>query len=335
MIFGDANSTRNALTDDKHRIIANALMEAGFEVESILYHDTNAAELEVYLQKFDAILVWVNPIEQGNDRRRLDALLLDVASKGIYVSTHPEVILKIGTKKVLYTTRQMDWGGDTELYSDFDDFASRFFRSLDSSGIRILKQYRGNGGNGVFKVRLAKAGDSKVKVVHAAGANEEAILSQEEFLKEFRPFFDHNGVLLNQRWAQEITNGMVRCYLTGTTVSGFGYQESNALCPQSDEPESKTRPISRRYYFSEYCGLFQDLRRIMESKWVPELQKIHAISDSMMPLLWDVDLFINDINTQHTETKYTLCEINVSCVSPFPESCVPHIVSDLKARFMN
>jgi hypothetical protein len=122
--------------------------------------------------------------------------------------------------------------------------------------------------------------------------------------------------------------------LTGTKVSGFGYQEAVALCPQSDNPkDSKIRPTSRRFYFSEDCGLFQDLRKIMEEKWVPQLQRIHSISDESMPLLWDIDLFINDINTTQTERKYALCEINVSCVSPFPPSCVNHIVRELKARF--
>jgi hypothetical protein len=71
----------------------------------------------------------------------------------------------------------------------------------------------------------------------------------------------------------------------------------------------------------------------MESKWVPELQKIHEIEDNLMPVLWDADFFINDVNTAQTQTKYTLCEINVSCVSPFPESCIPHIVEALRNRF--
>ena len=79
--------------------------------------------------------------------------------------------------------------------------------------------------------------------------------------------------------------------------------------------------------------MFQDLRKIMETKWIPQLQEIHSISNEQMPLLWDIDLFINDVNTKNTEEKYTLCEINVSCVSPFPPSCVNHIVRELKTKF--
>jgi len=106
------------------------------------------------------------------------------------------------------------------------------------------------------------------------------------------------------------------------------------LCPRRGEPDSKIRPVSKRFYFSEECGLFQDLRSIMERRWVPELQAIHDIPDKLLPLLWDADFFINDVNTNTTEKKYTLCEINASSVSPFPDSCVQYVVEDLKRRFL-
>jgi glutathione synthase/RimK-type ligase-like ATP-grasp enzyme len=212
----------------------------------------------------------------------LDTLLRSLAAKGIFVSADPEVIRKIGTKKVLYTTRHMDWGGDTDAYTDFNDFTRRFLSSVEERKVRILKQYRGNGGNGVFKVWFADTAKKLVSVVHALKAGEERILSQEDFHNEFKKYFDNDGILINQNWVSKITNGMVRCYLTGSKVSGFGYQESNALCPQSDGPDSNVRPTSKRYYYSEHCGLFRDLRNIMESKWVPELQKIHEIEDNLM-----------------------------------------------------
>jgi hypothetical protein len=36
--------------------------------------------------------------------------LVEIANKGCFVSTHPDVILKMGTKDVLYKTKDMDWG---------------------------------------------------------------------------------------------------------------------------------------------------------------------------------------------------------------------------------
>ncbi|MCL2093599.1 MAG: Cj0069 family protein [Treponema sp.] len=329
MLYGEPGSSRDVFTDEKYRLLAEALVKQGFSVDTVLYHDSAAEQLEGDLAAYNAVLVWVNPIEQGGDRRRLDKLLRDTAGKGVPVYTHPDTILKIGTKKVLYTSREMDWGGDTDLYATYDDFEKRFISSLSTGSIRILKQYRGNGGNGVFKVSLDGSGEN-LTVIHAPAPLNVQTLSKEEFLVKFRPFFENDGLLINQKWAEGIINGMVRCYLTGDKVSGFGYQESNALCPESAAPDAKVRPVSSRYYFSEDCGLFQDLRNIMEEKWVPEIMKVHSLDLEHMPLLWDIDLFINDPYTNETAKKYTLCEINVSCVSPFPPSCVRYVVEALK-----
>ena len=46
--------------------------------------------------KGGSVLVWVDPISQRQDRRQLDALLRDVAFRGVWVSTHPDVIWKMG-----------------------------------------------------------------------------------------------------------------------------------------------------------------------------------------------------------------------------------------------
>ena len=338
ILYGDGNSTRNAFTEDNFKGLAEALSEADFNVESVLYHHAKAKQLKNDLTRFDAVLSWVDPkerLERGIDNLNLDDILLSISQEGVYVSTHPDIILKIGTKKVLYSTRNMDWGGDVEVYFNYDDFEKQFAASLNSLNVRILKQYRGESGRGIFKVYL-KDSENKIISVTPATTSVEELYSTSDFHKEFKKYFENGGLIINQEWAKGITNGMVRCYLTGTKVSGFGYQETVALCPLSDNPkETSIRPISRRFYFSENCGLFQDLRKIMEEKWVPQLQEIHSVADESMPLLWDIDLFINDVNTSHTIEKYSLCEMNVSCVSPFPPSCVSYIVSELKARLFS
>ena len=151
LIFGDINSDRNALYEEKYKGLATAFTEKGFRVDSVIYNDLLAEKLAIELVHYDAILVWVNPIEQGNDRKKLDALLLALSDKGCFVSAHPEVILKIGTKDILYKTRDMAFGGDTKMYASFDNFKENFPDTHKLLGFRILKQYRGNGGNGVFK----------------------------------------------------------------------------------------------------------------------------------------------------------------------------------------
>ncbi len=321
MIYGQPGSSRNALTEEKYRKLADHFVENGFTVDSISYHDSFASKFETELLKYNAILVWVNPIEQGEDRKVLDALLKKLSETGCFVSAHPDTILRMGTKDVLYKTKDAAFGGDIELYQSFDDFKENFIKGLKRP--RILKQYRGNGGDGVFKVEL---GTNQFSVTHAKGGDTETFSSADELYKKFEPLFSSGGLLIDQPWNPNIINGMVRCYLCGTRVAGFGYQEVNALYP-SKKP-------GQRFYFSEDCGLFQDLRTIMEGTWINELQKFTGVKADMLPVIWDADFFINKVNTEASQ-KYSLCEINVSSVSPFPESAIPYIVKEIQKRTEN
>ena len=117
LIYGESGSARNALTEEKYKKLAAYLLEKGSQVDSVLYHDSIAKKLATKLLQYSAILVWVNPIEQQNDRKILDELLVNVARQGCFVSSHPDTILKMGTKEILYLVRETEFGGDVKLYS--------------------------------------------------------------------------------------------------------------------------------------------------------------------------------------------------------------------------
>src|SRR5580765_6511666 len=85
--------------------VFQAMGALGMVAEPAIYHDEICDELRQQLMRVDGVLVWVNPVEGGRDRSVLDAMLRDVAGAGVFVSTHPDVILKLGTKEVLYRTR--------------------------------------------------------------------------------------------------------------------------------------------------------------------------------------------------------------------------------------
>ena len=322
MIYGQPGSAKSVFTEEKYKKLATHFSENGFNVDSVLYHDSISDKLAKELLKYNAILVWVNPVEQGHDRKTLDTLLMKLSEQGCFVSAHPTTILKMGTKEILYDTRETEFGGDVKLYRSFEDFKEQFIKDL--TGIRILKQYRGNGGNGVFKIDCTNIKNNSIGITHAKNGDKEELITIDGFFTAFQPLFGNNSIIIDQAWNANIINGMVRCYLCGAKVSGFGYQEINALYPLK-------RP-SQRFYFSEDCGLFQDLRTIMENNWVPQLQQITGIKNEMLPVIWDADFFINKINTEITEEKYSLCEINVSSVSPFPESSIPYIIEEVKGR---
>jgi hypothetical protein len=331
MLYGELLSGRNALTEEKYKDLADAFLAAGFQVRTVLYSDEAAEAVYKDLLTFDAVLVWINPIEQGRDRKKLDALLANIAAEGCFVSTHPEVILKMGTKDVLYKTKDMAWGSPTNLYTSYQDFRARFPESLQKAGIKVLKQYRGNGGNGVYKIRQGASADL-LQVTHAKNSLEVEICSWQAFFSGFEPYFSNDGMLIEQAWNDNLQNGMVRCYLSGNSVAGFGYQEINALYELSADGVTHSLPPGKRYYFTRHCGLFSDLKEVMENNWVPLLQKSLSIPNEMLPVIWDADFFINDIHGSAAAGKYTLCEINVSCVSPFPPGAIPFIVDEVKSR---
>ena len=67
----------------------------------MLYSEEAQEDVRARLLAVDGVLVWVDPLSARRDRLRLDALLRDVAARGVWVSAHPDVILKMGVKEVL------------------------------------------------------------------------------------------------------------------------------------------------------------------------------------------------------------------------------------------
>jgi hypothetical protein len=63
--------------------------------------------------------------------------------------------------------------------------------------------------------------------------------------------------------------------------------------------------------------LFSDLKTKIELEWVPEMIPLLEMSPGELPLMWNADFFIKSIDGQ--SLRYSLCEINVGCISLFPE----------------
>jgi hypothetical protein len=113
---GDRESRRSAAPEaSRFMNVFQALAELGVHAEPAVYHDDFCGEVRRQLENVDGVLVWFNPIEDGRTRSTLDAMLRDVSASGVFVSAHPDVILALGTKEVLYRTRDIGWGSDTHL----------------------------------------------------------------------------------------------------------------------------------------------------------------------------------------------------------------------------
>lgn len=115
---GDATSRREAMAQNSRFVrVFEALAATGIEAVPVVYDETFVDTVRDQLLTMDGVLVWVDPIHQGKTRAALDPLLRDVAAKGPWVSAHPDVILKMGVKDVLYRTRHLGWGADTHRYA--------------------------------------------------------------------------------------------------------------------------------------------------------------------------------------------------------------------------
>ncbi len=157
-----------------------------------------ADEVREQLLCCDGVLVWVDPLSEGKNRVMLDALLRDVASRGVWVSAHPDVILKIGVKEVIYRTKPLGWGTDTHLYRTAGVFREEFPLRLRSAGPRVLKQNRGNGGHGVWKVELISAPTydaAIVRVLHARRGSVPEDMPLGEFMRQCEAHFAAKGAL--------------------------------------------------------------------------------------------------------------------------------------------
>src|SRR4029079_8299905 len=162
---GDREARRKSAPEESRFLsLFRALTDLGAHAERAVFDESFGDEVRQQLMSVDAVLVWSNPLRAWRRRSVLDAILREVATAGVFVSGHPDVIAKLATKEVLSTTRDIGWGCDTQVYRSAGEMRKELPARL-SGGARVLKQLRGNGGTGVWKVELDA--DDIVRVRHA------------------------------------------------------------------------------------------------------------------------------------------------------------------------
>ncbi|MBV9261604.1 MAG: Cj0069 family protein [Pseudolabrys sp.] len=318
---GDATASRNATPESsRFKAVFAALANLGIAADPVVYGDDVQNAVREHLASVDGVLVWVNPIHEGRNRAKLDALLHEVATRGVWVSAHPDVILKMGTKEVLYRTRTMSWGSDTALYETLEAMRAELPARL-AVGARVIKRNRGNGGQGVWKVSLTGAGNPvRVWVLDATQDTPEE-LTLDGFLRRCAAYFE-DGSVVDQPFQPRLTEGVVRCYMVGDRCAGFGHQKVKALV---EEPWARAEG-GPRLYTSKTDPRFQTLRRLMEDTWTPQLVAMLDIRPHDLPVIWDADFMLGPRNAGGADT-YVLGEINVSSVFPFPDEAPNEIAA--------
>jgi len=327
LLYPGDREARDRSDPDASRFAAlfRAFRANGIDAEPAVYHDDFAGEVERQLARRDGVLVWHNPVEGGRTRRVLDAMLTAVAARGVFVSAHPDTILRLGTKDVLVDTRDLPFGSDSWTVADATALASDVRARLDA-GPRVLKQHRGHSGIGVW--RIERSGPDRYRLRHAQRGAVEEEVDFATVVARLSPYFEAGGHMVDQAWQARLVEGMTRAYLVGNRVAGFGHQAINALHPglPGEDPPSP----GPRLYSGADDPRFQELRQRLEGGWLDLLCERVGVDRARVPLLWDVDFLPGERDGQPFE-RYVLCEINVSSVSPFPESAIAPLVAATSA----
>jgi hypothetical protein len=319
---GDEDARRAGIaSNERLRPVFDALADVGMEATPVVHRDAIASTTCDQLLGVDGVIVWVDPIGRGEDRRRIDAILREVSSAGVWVSAHPDVVQAMGTKEVLYRTRQLGWGTDVRRYSSVDELHAALLTGLPA-GPRVLKPRYANGGIGVWKVELATAGnrtrDATVRV-HGAEVRDTNVeeLTLHELLVRCASAFEAGGCMVDQPFQPRVVEGLIRCYLVADQVAGFAHQSAAALLTDA---AASTRimglPSPKTMFPADTAG-FGRLRALVEDEWVPGMRQLLSLTVEDLPVLWDADFLLGPPAADGEDT-YVMCEINCSCVTPFP-----------------
>jgi hypothetical protein len=137
--------------------------------------------------------------------------------------------------------------------------------------------------------------------------------------------FSAAGALIDQRLVARASEGMIRCYLVHDRAAEFSTQRPVGAV---------SLPMAReKAFYAESEGRFQRLRSETQDHWMLQMQGILALDTRSLPLLWDADLLLGP-KTERGEDTYVLGEINVSSVSPFPDTAVPRIAEAAALRVL-
>ncbi len=318
--------------------LLSAFADQGVAARHVIYADDAVAEVRSELLDLDGVLVWVNPIQEGATRAKLDALLREVVAAGVWVSARPDIIDAMGTKEVLFETRDLGWGTDVGLYRSPEELAHGFPARLAANGRLVIKQARGTGGTGVWRVELPAGpgrevpGRDSAVLIQRADARRPTPFEPStlgDFLDRCDKYFAWSGSIIDQPFQERLEEGMIRAYFVHDEVVGFCHQWPKGLVVATGAEEA---PVSTPPKMEDPdTPAYASLRSKADSEWVPGLKDRLGLSTHDLPAIWDAD-FLYGPKAASGEDTYVLCEINVQAVWPYPPQANPRLAEAVTAR---
>ena len=183
----------------------------------------------------------------------------------------------------------------------------------------MLKQQRGMGGDGVWKVELDRARRDRARVSTRRGSAAGAT-ALDEFLARCEPYFAAGGLMVEQPFQARLAEGMIRVYLTHDQVVGFAHQYPRGLC----RPGAASRPPAKVFEPPTAAALPATSATGWRRSGFRELQQLPRLDTHALPgdLGRRLPLRAEDGAGEDT---YVLCEINASSTFAFPEHAMPTV----------
>ena len=213
----------------------------------------------------------------------------------------------------------MSWGSDTRLHSTFDAFCDALRTGLREGLPRVLKQHRGNGGNGVWKVE--RIDDARLRIRHALRGSVEEELSLDEFLQRCVRYFAGGGHIIDQPYQPRLPDGMIRCYIVRDRVAGFGRTVHQARCiepPPGVRTRRRRSPGPRDHARSRHRRAVSGARAQNGNRVGAADDRQRSASTRRRCRSSGTPIFFTVRAMRRRPTAYVLCEINVSPASPSP-----------------
>ena len=144
------------------------------------------------------------------------------------------------------------------------------------------------------------------------------------FLDGLVDYLRGGGSLVDQPFLPRVAEGMVRCYLSGSFVAGFAeHLPRGFVSPAVDAGNPPARGFQKLMH-GPTAPAFEGLRIALETDWIPNMVRTLGMDASSLPAIWDAD-FLRGSKKAPGEDPWVLCEINASCVSPFPDAAAEAI----------
>jgi hypothetical protein len=176
--------------------------------------------------------------------------------------------------------------------------------------------------------------DTKVRVLQAQRGRRPEEIPLDAFIARCESYFGWGGCIIDQAFQPRLPEGMIRCYMSGSKVAGFGHQLIKALIPPPPEgPDSPEAQPGPRIMHGPDAPLFQKLRRSMEDEWTPQLMDTLDIDEASLPVIWDADFLYGPRDLNGADT-YVLCEINASSCFAIPDEAPAAIARTVGNRIL-